>query len=104
MNRILIRKIVKEEIENILMNEFYNSKTAIGGYKFTKFINDLDKIKDGRSKLTLEELIYNNFNIEESKYSNYDDLYLLLNNYIEDNIGLRDVSKELRNFGLLRGN
>lgn len=99
--RNIIREIVKEEIENLL-SEFYHSNKAIGGYKFTKFINNLDKIKDGNSNSDLDELISSTFNFDNE--DDYEDVHLLLLNYLEDNIGLREVSKELRNFGLLRGN
>lgn len=99
-----IRRIIREEIDNVL-NEFYNSSYALGDYKLTKFINDLDRFKNGDGKIkSIEELIYFHFPKLESNPKLYDSLYLVIQNYDEENISLREALKEIRQLGLLRGN
>ena len=88
-----------DEVVNV--NEFYKNKTsALDGFALNKFIRTIDKIKDNQSNVTIDELIAKTFSVlDESEFT---EIETLVYSYIADEINLRDITKQLREFGLLR--
>ncbi len=86
-----------------LRTEFYKSKlAALTGLEFKKFIKEIDKMKDGVSNATVDELIGKTFKaIDGNEFSKIEEL---IYSYIAGDTNLREIGKQLHMFGLLRNN
>lgn len=102
----VIEPVIKPVIETkrkSLRTEFYKSKlAALTGLEFKKFIKEIDKMKDGVSNATVDELIGKTFKaIDGNEFSKIEEL---IYSYIAGDTNLREIGNQLRMFGLLRNN